>query len=91
MTLELTVVYDIEKDAFNVQGNVKPELRRDFVFNFLRTQIGTGEDRSEAAEREVYTLQLKLDLNSDEYTVRDNCGNKGLRNGILLKYAELLN
>jgi hypothetical protein len=89
MLLDLVIDYDIEKEKFDVKGNVKPEKRKDFVTNFLMSQVGAGKDENKAEEREVYTIKMELDLTYDTYTVSDNCGNKGLREGILMRYAGL--
>ena len=87
MELSLILNYDIKEDKFDdSQGNIKPERRKDFVFDFLRTQFGAGADDSKPKKRDNYTIRLDLNLNGDIYTVSDNCGNKGLRGGILARY-----
>jgi len=88
MGLTLSLDYILDEDKFKVDGNIKPGLQKDFVSDFLMTQIGAGEDFNEAETRDVYTIKINLNIESDEYLVEHNCGNKGLRDGILARYIE---
>ncbi|MCL5018201.1 MAG: hypothetical protein M1416_00325 [Candidatus Pacearchaeota archaeon] len=87
--LTLILEYDINKDKFDIKGNVKEDCRKDFVSNFLYLQMGKGIDENKAEKRDMYNIKIDLDLTEDKYTVSDNCGNKGLRDGILMRYAGL--
>jgi len=83
--LYLNIRYTVEADTFETESNIKPAHRAEVLEGFLRCQIGKGEDATPAEEREVYTIKIQLDLTDDTYYVEHDCGNKGLRDGILMR------
>lgn len=85
--LRLQIDYNLPEDAFTCQTNVKKSKVGDIVTNFLRLQAGAGEDRSERQERDRYRIDLELDLRNDSFRCRHDCGNLGLRDGILLRFV----
>ncbi|KKN19846.1 hypothetical protein LCGC14_0941720 [marine sediment metagenome] len=86
--LNLTVTYDVKADTFVVNSDIKPEMRREVLADFIRSQIGAGKDDTPVVERDVYTIKLQLDLSDDTFYVEHDCGNKGLRDGILMHVLE---
>lgn len=82
-TLFLSVDYDVIKSKACFSTNIQKEKVADVIVNFLRTQIGAGEDTSEANILDLYEIDLLLDLSTDTFSVSSNCGNLGLRDGIL--------
>lgn len=38
--------------------------------------------------RDVYTICVKLNMSNDSFSVIDDCGNKGSRDGILLSFIK---
>jgi len=86
--LYLNIKYDIVNDTYEIDTNIKTDLVKDIVSEFLRTQVGTGKDFSKMKEDDKYNISIKLNLNRDNFTCSDNCGNKGLRDGILLNYIK---
>lgn len=83
--ITVQVDYNIKTDKFNITGNAKNP--KDIIQHFLRSQYGTGVDNNTPNNYEVYSIKLDLDLAEDIFTVSHNCGNKGLREGILLQYC----
>jgi len=84
--LTLDIKYYVESDKFEVGGNVNRRGQEELVEAFLRGQMGAGEDKSKPIIRDTYKIQLKWYPENDDIEVRSNMGNKGLRDGILLKY-----
>jgi hypothetical protein len=82
--IDLKIIYNIGNDSFDVSGNAKDPKK--IVTEFLRTQIGVGADNSKANEQEEYTILINLDLSEDVFSVSNDCGNKGLRDGILQQF-----
>ena len=80
--------YDIKKDNFDVSTNIKEKSVSDIVETFLRNQVGAGVDNKEANKYDVYNIRIELDLSDDTFKVSDNCGNKGLRDGILMRFLK---
>jgi hypothetical protein len=79
----LNIDYDLTKNKFTTSGNVKPECYKEVVSSFLRSQIGAGEDKRIVDKRDIYNIEIEVDLSEDIFKVSDNCGNKSLRDGIL--------
>jgi hypothetical protein len=88
MNLFVELKYDINKDSFDISTNMKKEAVPNIVENFLRSQIGAGEDNSEPNKLDIYNIKIKVDLSDDTFLVNHNCGNKGLRDGILLRFLK---
>ncbi len=84
--IKIDINYDIKKDEFDVSTNAKDP--KDLVTEYLRTQISSGTDRTESTKPDVYSIAIELDLSGDIFTVSHNCGNKGLRDGILMHYTQ---
>jgi hypothetical protein len=82
-SLRVIIKYDIAKDEVDISGDVTEQGAREIIEAFLRAQMGQGEDTSRAEERDVYTIEIKWDVEGDNFRSKHDCGNKGLREGIL--------
>lgn len=89
--LKLQLQYDVADDTFSVDTNIREENICDVVSEFLREQTGAGVDKSTRNDRDVYTIQISLDLSCDKFTGKSNCGNLGLRDGIIMRYLSKRN
>jgi len=78
--------WNTETAEFTMQTNVKEP--KELILDFIQTQFGAGEDNTPREEQDVYKIKLEIDLSDDTFRTTHNCGNKGLRDGILLHYAE---
>jgi hypothetical protein len=67
-----------------IRTNVKEECVGDVLGDWIRMQIGAGEDHSEAIDREAYSITIKLDLADDTFTTVSDTGNAGLTCGIVM-------
>jgi hypothetical protein len=88
--LGITVEYDVRRESAKIRTNVRPDKVEDLIMEFARTQIGAGKDTSVPEIRSVYTIKLVLDLSDDSWRVEHDCGNKGLREGILMTVARMI-
>jgi len=86
--IEVTVTYNIKDGAFEVTGNAKNP--KGIIDNFLRIQMGAGVDNTPANRVDIYNISIYLDLSEDIFTSTHNCGNKGLRDGILMEVSRRL-
>jgi hypothetical protein len=84
--LWLDITYNIDDNTFSAKTNIQEDKINDIVETFLYTQIGKGKDNREPIDRPVYHITIKLDLSFDTFSVSDDCGNCGLRDGILMAY-----
>lgn len=89
--LVLLIDYDGINDTFCFNGNVKKERIPDLINDFLYLQIGKGEDKRKAEDHDLYTITIYLDLSDDTFSSGSNCGNYGLRDGILMRAVQKLN
>jgi hypothetical protein len=81
----LKIIYPIDNPGnFEIESDIKPELRSEVISDFLRAQIGTGEDPRPTVDRKVYTILIQLDLQDDSFHFKSDTGNRGLTAGILM-------
>lgn len=86
------VIFPInEPENFSLETDVRTEFVPELIFDFLRSQIGGGVDESLPEERDVYNIHLQLNLEGDIWCCKHDCGNLGLRDGILLDVLKRLN
>lgn len=86
------VEYDIKNDKFTILDTTtaKKEALSEIIENYIRSQIGSGENASKPIEREVYHIKVALNLDVDSFRVTHDCGNDGLCLGILLNLLQTL-
>lgn len=83
--LNIRIAFPINDPAgFKIETDVKDGYVAELIGDFLRGQIGAGADPSPADERDIYTIHIQLDLNGDVWHCKHDCGNLGLRDGILM-------
>ena len=83
------IEYNHKLDTFEVNSNIKEERLEETIETFIRSQFGAGSDDSEPnREVDVFEITVALDLRDDTFHVSSNCGNLGLRDGILLHFLE---
>ena len=82
----LNLLYNVKEDKFTVNTDLKDP--KDMVSEFLRLQIGAGVDKTEPNRTDEYYIKIQVDLAIDGFTCEHNCGNLGLRDGILMRYLK---
>lgn len=88
--LFLSIDWDTISDTYWYYGNVKEDKIIDFVSNYLRSKIGSGEDVRDAEENNLYQITIYLDLSRDHFSAGSNCNNYGLREGIIIDFMHRL-
>lgn len=89
--LFINLTYPISCPAnFKCASNVATEKQAEVIREFVRSQMGMGKDNSDPANRDEYHIQLELDLSNDSFECQYDTGNKGLREGILIHVAQLM-
>ncbi len=81
----IRITYDLKKDKSFISTNIRPERVDDTLVAFLSTQAGQGEDKRKAKIRNIYKINLEIDLSDDTFRISDNTGNRGLREGIIMR------
>jgi len=88
MKLSLKLKYIMEKDAFEIESEFKPEKNIDIVEECLRAQMGAGSDSREPVKKDVYTIVITLDLDGDVFQVASDTGNDNLTCGLMAYFLE---
>ena len=86
--LFLSIDWDTITDTYWYHGNIKDERIPDILMEYLRSKIGSGEDHRKAEEHDLYTITIYLDLSCDGFSAGSNCGNNGLREGIIIDFRD---
>jgi hypothetical protein len=86
--LFLNIKFYIYENRYETESNMKKEYIGEIITDFLQDQIGKGEDKSIANEKDIYTIGLTIDLIDDSIICSHDCNNNGLRDGILLNYLK---
>lgn len=83
--LNLIVTYPMDTCVPKIDSDIKREYWGEIIEDFLVLQMGYGKDPATATDKPVYRIHLQLDVGDDDaYYVESDCGNRGLRNGILM-------
>lgn len=86
--LFLKIEFNIETTEYLVDTNINKNKIEEIVSTFLNFQIGAGKDNSNPNTKTIYTIKIFVDLSFDKFTCEHDCGNKGLRDGILMHYLK---
>jgi len=85
LTMKIVVPLMDLRPKPRITTNIKREHWGEILTGFLRSQMGKGEDKALAVERDQYEITIQLDVSTDTFYVKHDCGNKGLRDGILME------
>jgi hypothetical protein len=86
----LEVEFVVAGEIVTISTNAKFEKVEDLLEDYLHSIVGTGKDPSPMNELDVYKITLGLQLDGDVWGTSHNCGNKGLREGILMRVLRLV-
>ena len=84
------LTYDVNRNLYSMNTNLKAGEVEDFLYEFLRTQVGAGKGSTPPAERGVYNVKIMLDMSDDTFFVESDTGNESLTTGIVYDYASRL-
>ena len=80
----LDMSFDMKTDVLTIEDtNVRRDYIDELLSDWVRNQMGRGEDNSPAVERDVYRIRIDVDLSDDTFRARADTGNKGLTAGII--------
>ena len=80
----LNVKHVLKGDRYVLDTDLNEDGRIEVLETFLHGQMGQGVDNRKPEKRSSYLIRMKVDLSDDTFFVQDSCGNKGLRDGILM-------
>ena len=88
---DMDVVIFIDMDMIGNQICINTNIAEtgkihNMLNEFLRScSFGRGADNSEANVHDLYTISIGLTLQDDTWYTQHNCGNLGLRDGIVIE------
>ena len=80
----IDILYDVEKNEFQTTSDMPEEEIYETVMNFLISKFGMEVDYTPSTNYDIYKIRLEYIDNIIKCT--HNCGNRILREGILLEY-----
>jgi len=88
--LSLEVKYNVRHSTFTIKSDVQKDRQAQLLLEYLRTKMGSGADNSAPNLKEEYTITLQWFAEDDSFRINSDTGNKGLREGILMKVVNRL-
>jgi len=86
----IEMAFDMEQETVQIRTNAKRGALVELLTDYVHSQVGTGKDLSPPEERDVYNITIGVELDDDSWGSSHNCGNKGLREGIVMQVINLL-
>lgn len=82
--------FDMKGDRVQIRTNAKHDKVVDLLEDYLHACVGTGKDPAPPEEHDIYKITLGVELGEDSWGSAHNCGNKGLREGIIMRVLKML-
>lgn len=86
----VTLEFDVKAETVKIGGNAKKEAVEELLADYLHSRVGAGKDETPPEKRDVYHIILGIDLSDDSWFVEHNCGNKGLREGLVMATLQFI-
>lgn len=83
--LTFGIKYNINENKCEFYGDVNKEGMGEIVSSWIQLQIGAGEDNTPSEQHDIYQIEIDWYPEDDSFVCRHNCGNKSLREGILMR------
>jgi len=82
--------FDMKADKVQIKTNAKHEKVIDLLEDYLHAQVGTGKDTAPPEQHDVYKITIGVELGEDIWGSNHNCGNRGLREGIIMRVLTMI-
>lgn len=86
----IEMTFNMKEDTVRIRTNAKHDKVGDLLEDYLHAQIGSGKDTTPATEKDIYNITLGVELGEDIWGSSHDCGNKGLREGIVMRILTML-
>ncbi|MDD4931509.1 MAG: hypothetical protein PHG66_05200 [Candidatus Colwellbacteria bacterium] len=84
------IIFDINdkkrstiRTNLGLEGQEGLDKLNDLFCDFIRAQMGAGADDSKPNDKNIYSIDIMLDLSTDTFSVKSDTGNKSLTCGIV--------
>jgi hypothetical protein len=89
ITIEMT--FTVKGENVIIRTNAKHEKVQDLLEDYLHSIVGSGKDSTPMVERDTYKIVIGIELaEGDVWGSHHDCGNKGLRDGIIARILALV-
>lgn len=88
IVIEMT--FDMKQESVQIRTNAKHGALVELLTDYVHSQVGAGKDSAEPEVHDVYNITIGVELDDDSWGSSHNCGNKGLREGIVMQVINLL-
>lgn len=86
----VTIEFDMKNETVKIGGNAKKGAVQELLESYLHGCIGSGKDPAPPVKRDIYNIKLGIDLSDDTWFVEHDCGNKSLREGLVMATLQLI-
>lgn len=83
--LYIDIKYQLDpEEKYELETNIKEDQIVEVLSEYVRSQIGAGEDSREPNRHKEFNIRIELDLADDTFSTESNTGNKGLTTGLVM-------
>lgn len=86
----IEMTFNVKDESTTIRTNAKHDKVDELLTDYLHSIVGAGKDETLMVERDVYTITIGVELADDSWGSSHDCGNKGLRDGIIMRVLALL-
>jgi hypothetical protein len=86
----IEMAFDMKQETVQIKTNAKRGVISELLADYVHSQVGAGKDESPPEVHDVYNITIGVELDDDSWGSTHNCGNKGLRDGIIMRVLALL-
>ncbi len=86
----IEMAFDMKAETVQIKTNAKRSVVAELIGDYIHAQVGAGKDESPPIQRDVYNIAIGVELDDDSWGSSHDCGNKGLREGILMRVLQIL-
>lgn len=88
MTFSIIIEHNVVEGTFAHQTNMNPSGVVEVLTAYLQMQAGQDADTREPKIRDVYQVAVQIDLATDNIQAGSDCGNHGLKVGIVAEFLK---
>ncbi len=87
----IRIIYYVKKEHICiVDTNIKKEIIRDVLCEWILEQIGSGVGEKKYIKRDAYEILITCELTKDTFRTKSDTGNNSLTTGIVLRLINQL-
>lgn len=89
--ITIDITFTVKDESVVIRTNAKHEKVQELLEDYLHSIMGAGKDHAPMVERDVYKIVIGVELaEGDAWGSHHDCGNKGLRDGIIMRILALV-